>query len=187
MSVVYNLDGSVICTNDRGAFRTQTIAAPRNGAIQLAAIAAFHALDPAPDAPLAGTLDYISQNMPVPASTPPLSVADSSAVGSSTQMFARADHVHASKVRKERRLSISTATFTWTFPTPFGSGVTPICTAIAEDPANSASDSYNIQVVGAPTNTSVTFRVIRTSVVLGILGLNATPGTINAHCVALEP
>lgn len=124
---------------------------------------------------------------PQPATSVPPGVTDTGAIGSAAGFYAMSDHTHASKARKARPLSVTTATYSWTYPTAFGAGVIPVCVCIAEDPANSATDSYNVQVVGAPTNTGCVFRIIRSSVVLGILNLNATPGTVNLHCIALEP
>lgn len=130
-------------------------------------------------------------NIPTPAASTPPSVADAGAAGTQTP-YARADHTHASKARKQRVTGVNAATYKWTFGTPFGAGVVPICNAIVEDPANSASDSYNVQIVGVPTNTDVTFRVVRQSsgllsLLLGALSFNPTPGTVNLHCIALEP
>lgn len=131
-------------------------------------------------------------SIPTPATAVPPGVADSGLVGSQTTQYATGNHTHASKARKQRMLGVTTATFKWTFPTPFGAGVVPICNAIVEDPSNSASDSYNAQIVGTPTATDVTFRIIRQtagllSLLAGALSLNPTPGTVNLHCSALEP
>lgn len=131
-------------------------------------------------------------NIPQPATSSPPGVSDSGSQGATVNQYAKADHTHASKVRKERRTGVNTATFTWTYPTAFTNGAVPIVQAIVEDPANSASDSYNVQVVGTPTATSCQFRIIRYSTGLlalltGALSLNSTPGNINLHCLALEP
>jgi len=136
-------------------------------------------------------LAAIMASIPQPASSVPPGVADSGAAGSAVP-YARGDHTHASKARKQRVTGVSAATYTWVFPTPFAAGVVPICNGIAEDPADSAIDSYNVQISGVPTNAQVTFRIKRqTSGLFGLLtgaiGFNATPGTINLHCSALEP
>jgi hypothetical protein len=133
-----------------------------------------------------------ASDIPVATSATPTGVADASQQGANPKMFEPAGHVHASKARKQRVTGVNTATYTWTFPTAFGAGVVPICNAIVEDPANSATDSYNVQISGVPTNTQVTYRIIRQSsgllsLLLGALSLNPTPGTINLHCSALEP
>lgn len=133
----------------------------------------------------------IDQSVPKPASAMPPGVSDSGSTGNAVP-YARADHTHASKVRKERRTGIASATFTWTYPAPFAAGVVPIVTAVVEDPANSASDTYNVQVVGLPSATGCVFRITRLTsglfgLLTGALGFNATPGNINLHCIALEP
>jgi hypothetical protein len=185
MGVAYQLDGSVICTGNGDPNRTATYAGPKNGTTQLSSVATFFAGDP----PVVSTvtLDYVLANMPVPASSSPPGVADAGTVGNTPLVFAQSNHSHASKARKQRVTGVNTATYTWTYPVAFGAGVIPICSGTAEDPANSSLDSYNIQVVGTPTNTSCVFRIIRTTLALGILGFNATPGTINLHLLALEP
>jgi hypothetical protein len=133
----------------------------------------------------------VNSLMPQPASATPPGVADNGTAGLGAT-YARGDHTHASKARKQRVTSVNAATFVWTYPTPFAAGVVPICNGIAEDPANSASDCYNVQVAGTPTNTQVSFRIIRQSsgllgLLLGALSINPTPGSINLHCLALEP
>jgi hypothetical protein len=132
-----------------------------------------------------------SSSPPQPATAAPPGVSDSSATGDNMQ-YALANHTHASKARKQRVTGVNAATYTWTFPTPFTTGAIPICNAIVEDPANTATDSYNVQVTGVPNNMQVTFRIIRQSsgllsLLLGALSLNPTPGNINLHCLALEP
>lgn len=134
----------------------------------------------------------ITSQVPMPASAMPPGVADTGSIGTQTAFYALANHTHASKVRKERRIGIATSTFTWTYPTPFGAGVVPVISAIAEDPANSAVDSYNVQVVGAPSATAAQLRIIRystglLSLLTGALSINGTPGNINLHLIALEP
>lgn len=186
MGIAYQSDGSVICTGNANPSRTAAFAGPANSTTQLAQVASFFVGDP-PPGPTAGTLEYLVANFPTTTSSGPPAVSDSGDNGTTPLLYAKADHTHASKVRKERKLGISTATMTWTYPTPFASGIVPVCQAIVEDPNNVATDSYNVQVVGTPTNTSCVFRIIRTSVVLGVLGLNATPGTVNIHAVALQP
>lgn len=129
--------------------------------------------------------------LPQPATAMPPGVRDSGEIGVGIQ-YARADHTHASKARKQRITGVTTATYTWTYLTPFPAGTVPIVSAIAEDPANSAIDLYNVQVIGAPTNVSCQFRISRLTsglfaLLTGALGVNATPGNINLHCIALEP
>lgn len=133
-----------------------------------------------------------ASSVPVPASTMPPGVSDSGAIGTQTGIYALANHTHASKARKQRVLAVSTATYTWVYPTAFAPGVVPICNGIAEDPADSGTDSYNVQISGVPTNTQCVFRIKRQSsgligALLGAISFNQTPGTINIHCTALEP
>lgn len=134
----------------------------------------------------------ILANVPQPASSTPPGVADSSATGTAVP-YARSDHTHASKARKEIRAVAATGVFTWMFPTPFGSGVVPICNAIAVCPAGT-TDLINVQQEGDATNTQVSFRITRyqQSVVsligLTILSVNATlPANIKLSMLALEP
>jgi hypothetical protein len=147
---------------------------------------------PAPTIPTNDTrLSTLEANMPTAASSVPPAVGDAGALGSAAA-FARGDHTHASKVRKQRVTGITAATYAWTYPVAFAAGVVPIVQAIAEDPSNSASDCYNIQVVGAPTATQTLFRIIRQTsglfgLLLGAIGFNSTPGTINLNLIALEP
>lgn len=190
MGVSYNTDGSVVVTGNADPTRTATYAGPKNSTTQRSLVDAFFASDPGVP-PVYGTADYIMANLPTPASTAPPGVADSSVVGSDTS-YARGFHTHASKVRKQRVTGVNAATYAWTYPSPFTAGVVPIVQGVVEDPANSTSDSYNVQVVGAPTATQVTMRIIRQTsglfgLLLGAIGFNSTPGTVNLHLLALEP
>lgn len=130
--------------------------------------------------------------VPLPSNVAPPSVADSSALGTPQGMYALADHTHASKVRKERVQCNADGTLTWTFTTPFGSGIVPRCFGIAEVAAG-VTDVVNVQVVDTPTNTQAKFLVNRTvrSVVsligLTVLSVPAQPGVTWVHVVALEP
>lgn len=138
-------------------------------------------------ASLQGQIDAILAAMPQASTAAPKGVADTSNVGTDPTKFSIEGHVHASKARKTRVTGVNTATYTWVYPTAFTAGVIPVCNGIAEDPAASAVDSYNVQVSGVPTNTQCVFTIKRTTVALGILGLNSTPGTINLHLSAFEP
>ncbi len=128
--------------------------------------------------------------VPQPAKGAPPAVADTCSQGSTTMMDALANHTHASKARKGKA-SVNTATFRWTYPNPFDSGVTPICNGIAQVAAGN-TDLYNVQVLGAPTNTYCDFQINRVSggllaLLLGALSINPTPGSITLHMIALEP
>lgn len=129
--------------------------------------------------------------IPAPSDVSPQPIKDTPAAGMSSP-YARADHTHASMGRKQRITGVNTATYIWTYPTPFAAGIIPVCNGIVEDPANVATDSYNVQIVGVPTNLSCQFRIIRQSsgllsLLLGALALNPTPGNINLHCRADAP
>lgn len=130
--------------------------------------------------------------VPSPSNTAPPSVADSSATGTDTSIYALANHTHASKVRKERVQCAADGTLTWTYSTPFGVGVVPRCFGIAEVAAG-VTDVVNVQVVDTPTNTQCKFllnRTNRTAVALlglTILSVPASPGVTWMHVCALEP
>lgn len=120
--------------------------------------------------------------------TIPPGVADAGARGNG-QMASRDDHTHASKARKERKLT-SGSTLVWVYPVPFPAGVVPIVNAIAE--VTGTTDVFNVQVEGTPTNTQCTFRVTRFSqTTVALIGLTILStvalGTITLSCLALEP
>jgi len=134
----------------------------------------------------------LKPEMPTPATSAPPSVADSSAKGTDTSVYALSNHTHASKARKARMTSAADGSLTWTFDPPFSAGVTPIVVAVAET-AQGVTDVINVQLEGTPTNTSAKLRVNRTTrsvaAVLGltILSLPASVGATIVHAVALEP
>lgn len=82
----------------------------------------------------------------------------------------------------------SSGNYTWTYPTPYGSGVVPVLSGVSEAP--NATDPQVIQIVGTPTNTSATFKVLSlpltTVVGTDVLG---TPVGVQAyiHLSALAP
>lgn len=131
-------------------------------------------------------------NIPQPATTMPPGVSDSGAIGTVQDKFARADHTHQSKARKQIITMPSAAsTYTWTYPTAFGAGVVPIVSAIVQVSVGN-QDLFNVQILGAPTNTQCTFQINRVSagllaLLLGALSLNPTPVAATLHCLALEP
>lgn len=138
------------------------------------------------------TASQVQAMLPTPAASPPPSVADSSATGTNTTIYALANHTHASKVRKDRVLSAADGSITWTYTTPFGAGVVPRISAIAEV-ASGVTDVVNVQVVDTPTNTTCKLIVTRTNrstvALLGltILSLPASPGATWVHAIAIEP
>lgn len=136
-------------------------------------------------------IDSIKASIPKPSEALPAGVADSSMMGSDPTKYATEGHVHASKVRKQR-VAVSVTLYTWAYPTPFASGVAPICNAIAQCPVGT-TDLINCQIDGAPTNTSCVIRITRytqgvVGLINGVLAVNTTPlpGLI-LHLSALEP
>ncbi len=127
----------------------------------------------------------------LPAQSAPPSVQDSSAQGSVFR-YAMENHTHASKTRRQIVTMPSAAsTYTWVYPTAFAAGVSPAVCAIVQVPSGT-TDLYNVQVVGAPGNTSCTFQINRVSagllsLLLGALSINPTPIAATLHCFALEP
>lgn len=135
-------------------------------------------------------LSAVDAKVPTAATSMPPGVADSGALGTQPTQFALSDHTHASKARKQIRVS-SAATLTWVYPTPFAAGVVPICNGIAQVAAGN-NDLFNVQILGVPTNTQCVFQINRVSggllaLLLGALSINPTPATINLHLLALEP
>jgi len=137
------------------------------------------------------SLGDVQAIIPQPASTMPPGVTDTSMVGSAAP-YARADHTHASKARKQSVVMGSAATtYAWTYPTPFGTGVVPIVNAIVQVPAGN-QDLFNVQVMGTPSNTGCVFQINRVSsgllsLLTGALSINPTPIAATLHMIALEP
>jgi hypothetical protein len=136
-------------------------------------------------------LNVAGLSIPSPATSSPPAVADSGALGT-VPRYAREDHTHASKARKEIKVMPSaSATYVWVYPLAFGVGVVPIVNAIVQVP-NGTTDLFNVQIVGSPTNMQCTFQINRVSagllgVLLGALSINPTPIAATLHCIALEP
>lgn len=134
---------------------------------------------------------YTPDQFPVAGDTVPMGVSDASGAAGAAAPYSRSDHTHASKVRKQR-VPCSASTLTWTYPTPFASGIVPIVNGFAET-ASGVTSLVNVQLDGAPTNTSCTFRITRydqsVAALLGltILSANVTPLSIFIHATAGEP
>ena len=130
--------------------------------------------------------------MPSPATAAPPSVADSSATGTQTEVYALANHTHASKSRKARLTSGTDGVVTWTFDPPFSPGVSPRVYGQAVTPMG-VTDVINVQTEGEPTNTSARLRVNRTNrsavALLGltILSVPSSPSATSVDLLALEP
>lgn len=93
-----------------------------------------------------------------------------------------------------QRIRVQTAsdgTYTWTYPTPFASGVVPKISVCAEAGVG-VTDVINAQTDGPPTNTQCKIRVTRTqqSVVallgLTILSVPASPGVTWVSIIAFQ-
>lgn len=62
--------------------------------------------------------------------------------------------------------------YTWTYPSPCNTGNPPKVWAIAQGPNPQAATNINVQLEGAPGNTTASFRVTKTtSTVVALLGL----------------
>lgn len=138
------------------------------------------------------TVNDAPSGIPTAATSAPPSVSDSSAVGNATARYALENHTHASKARKQVVTMPSPAsTYTWTYPVAFGVGVSPVVNAIVQVGAGN-TDLFNVQIVGAPTNTQCVFQINRVSagllgLLLGALSINPTPVASILHMLALEP
>lgn len=139
---------------------------------------------------IAGKAD--KSEVPQPGTGSPTAVVDanSGVAGSDPTKYAPFMHTHPSKVRKGKA-TVNTATFNWIYPTAFDPGVTPIVNAIAQVGVGN-TDLFNVQVIGAPGNTSCQFQINRVSsgllsLLLGALSINSTPASITLHMIALEP
>lgn len=189
MTVRWLGDGSAVCNGDADPSRTATYGPPKDGTAQKASIAAFFSLEPAP-AP-DNSPDGLRASIPTMATGTPPAVADTGAAGSNSNQFTGPAHTHASKARKQiATQGGASATYVWTYPVAFGVGIVPIVNAIVQV-ANGNTDLFNVQVIGAPTNTGCTFQISRVSAGLfglltGALGIN-TPVAVTLHMLALEP
>lgn len=136
-------------------------------------------------------LAAVAAAIPLAATATPPGVSDSGTPGSASP-YARADHTHASKARKQIvTMGSAATTYAWTYPTAFPVGVVPIVNALVQV-VNGNTDLYNVQVMGAPTNTSCVFQINRVSsgllaLLTGALSINPTPVAATLHMLALEP
>jgi hypothetical protein len=87
----------------------------------------------------------------------------------------------------------ATGRVTWTFPIPYAAGIVPIIQALPVKPTNVTNASYNVQLYGDPTNTSVTIEAnaiaSTQNVVLGVNLAVYTPVPVGTkvHIVAFLP
>lgn len=74
--------------------------------------------------------------------------------------------------------------YSWTFPSAYGAGVTPVVSCSAEGP-NGSANQYNCQLNGVPTNTGAAFKVTTisgTSISLvGLLNLTLTTASPSTY------
>ncbi len=135
--------------------------------------------------------DSVSYPPAQPATNMPPGVSDSGSIGT-IQRYALENHTHASKARKQIvTMGSAATTYVWTYPTAFPAGVVPIVSGIVQVAAGN-QDLFNVQILGAPTNTQCTFQINRVSagllsLLLGALAINPTPVAATLHMIALEP
>jgi len=133
----------------------------------------------------------LQAQIPLPATSMPAGVQDSGQVGSG-EKYAREDHTHASKARKQiRTMPSASTTFTWVYPTAFAAGVVPVVSGIVQVP-NGTTDLFNVQIVGTPSNTQCVLQINRVSsgllsLLTGALSINPAPIAATLHLIALEP
>lgn len=88
--------------------------------------------------------------------------------------------------QRTRAQTNTSGVYTWTFPTPFGAGVTPIIEVSVEDNSSSA---WNHQIT-AISNTSVTIQLGKTTAVtilgISVLGVSSNPQAY-IHLTAIAP
>lgn len=92
----------------------------------------------------------------------------------------------SSDIRRTRAQTDTNGAYTWTFPTAFGSGITPIVSVTVED---GSSAIWNTQITSI-SNTSVTVQLTKTTAVtvlgVSVLGVAATPQAY-VHLTAIAP
>ena len=91
------------------------------------------------------------------------------------------------EVQRTRVQTTVAGTYTWTFPTPYGAGVTPNVQITVED--STAGNIWNQQVT-AIYNISVTIQITKTTSVsvlgINVLGIAATPQAY-IHLMTIAP
>jgi hypothetical protein len=102
-----------------------------------------------------------TSSVPTAATNPPPGVTPVGALGDVTTRFALENHTHRSSVQAARlQVAGGVGRFTWTFPTPYDVGMVPVCTATVQTATNE-TQPYVVNMLGQPTNTSVTFVVFK--------------------------
>lgn len=77
----------------------------------------------------------------------------------------------------------TTGLYVWTYPAPYGGGITPQCWGQATGPSPAAGVLVNVQTEGTPTNLVASFRVNKTNAaVVALLGLTilSVPASVGA-------
>lgn len=91
-------------------------------------------------------------------------------------------------IQRARVQTDASGNYTWTYPVAYGAGVVPVISAISE--SASSTVPQGVQIVGVPTNTSATFKVINlpSTSVLSIVVLGApTAAQAYIHLTAIAP
>lgn len=91
-------------------------------------------------------------------------------------------------MQRGRALTDAAGNLTWVYPVPFAAGVVPVITAVSEAPSGIVPQV--VQLVGAPTNTSATVKVMSlpTTTVLGVTVVGQpTPTQAFVSLIATNP
>lgn len=175
----------------------QVVTAPSGGAAvdttarNAAAAAQAKADAAATPASVSSAVSAVQASIPTAATSAPPAVADGSATGTQTMVYALANHTHASKARRIIATTAADGSYTFNYSAmPFTSA--PVCSAVAEV-ASGVTDVVNVQIIGTPTTTSASFLVNRTNrsvaTLLGltVLSVPAQPGATKIHAICIEP
>lgn len=159
-----------------------TLNAPATGADVTAAVAAEASAR-------ASAMVTMAASIPTASTTVPPSVSDTGATGTTTTVYALANHTHASKARKGRVQVPASGTLAIVFPLAFSG--TPVCSVTAEATAGD-TNVVNAQIDGTPTTIGMTIRITRTQQsAVALIGLTilSVPTQVAtwAHYLCLEP
>lgn len=97
------------------------------------------------------------------------------------------DVAGVTEIQKSRAQTDASGNYTWTYPSAYGGGIVPIIGVV---PEGGSTVPLNVQIVGTPTNTAVTFKVLSLPniSILGIATLGAPTGTqAYLHMTAIAP
>lgn len=113
------------------------------------------------------------------------------ATTTSSGLESSADNVKLVSLPSIQRVRVqtdSTGSYTWTYPIAYASGVIPVISCLTE--SSSSTVPQGVQLVGVPTNTSCTFKVINlpSTSVLSIIVLGSPTGAqAYIHLTAMTP